>query len=143
MGRKVGGSVVPLPVEAGELGRHLTQCGLPGPRPTSIPIVILIHPAIWPHVGRKLSGEEAVPLSGGEMLGPIQPDVAWAEAYVRTKWHLDPSSRLSTIDMDQKLGSCCAPLGGWKLSSHLTMQNGPRPTSVPSCIWIRADVCPQ
>ena len=30
--------------------------------------------------------------------------VAWAEAYLRNKWHLDPSSHLATIDMGLKLG---------------------------------------
>jgi len=43
--------------------------------------------------------------------------VAWAEAYRRTKWHLDPSSRLATIDMGRKLGAL--PLWG-ELGSHLT-----------------------
>jgi len=28
---------------------------------------------------------------------PIQRNVAWDEAYIRTKWHLDPSNRLTTI----------------------------------------------
>jgi len=31
-------------------------------------------------------------------------NVAWAEAYLRTKWHLDPPNRLATIDMGRKLG---------------------------------------
>ena len=31
-------------------------------------------------------------------------NVAWAEAYLRTQWHHDPSSRLTTTDMGQKLG---------------------------------------
>jgi len=41
--------------------------------------------------------------------------VAWAEAYLRTKWHLDRSSRFATIDMGQNLGGeLCPPpfLGG-------------------------------
>ena len=29
--------------------------------------------------------------------------IARAEAYLRTKWHLDPSSRLATIDIGPKL----------------------------------------
>jgi len=37
--------------------------------------------------------------------------VAWAEAYLHTKWHLDPSSRLATIDMVRKLGAL-HPFGG-------------------------------
>ena len=27
----------------------------------------------------------------------IKYNVAWAEAYLHTKWHLDPSNRLATI----------------------------------------------
>ena len=42
MGRKLGG----LWQFLGELGPHLAQ--LPGPKPTSIPSGILIHPVVWP-----------------------------------------------------------------------------------------------
>jgi len=40
--------------------------------------------------------------------------VAWAEAYIRTKWYADPSSSLATIDMGRKVGAA-VPLsvGGW------------------------------
>jgi len=31
--------------------------------------------------------------------------VAWAEAYLRAKWHLDPSSRLATR-RGPKIGGC-------------------------------------
>jgi len=34
-------------------------------------------------------------------LGPIKHNVVWAEAYLHTKWHLDPSSHLATTDMDK------------------------------------------
>jgi len=34
----------------------------------------------------------------------MQQNVTWVEAYLPTKWHLDPSSRLATRDMDRKLG---------------------------------------
>jgi len=50
-------------------------------------------------MGRKVGA--AVPLFGGE---------AWAEAYLLTKWHLDPSSRLAKTDMGRKLGA--VPLWG-------------------------------
>jgi len=36
--------------------------------------------------------------------------------YLRTKWHLDPFSRLATTDMGRKLGGC-AP---WRLGPYLT-----------------------
>jgi len=45
--------------------------------------------------------------------------VVWAEAYLRTKWHLDPGSHLVTTDMGRKLGGC-APLGEGQLDPHLT-----------------------
>jgi len=38
----------------------------------------------------------AVPHMGGSWV-PIQHNVAWAEAYLHTKWHLDPSNHLATI----------------------------------------------
>jgi len=49
-------------------------------------------------------------------LSPIYHSVAWAEAYIHTKWHLDPSRRLPTTDMGRKLGGC-APLV--ELGPHL------------------------
>ena len=45
--------------------------------------------------------------------------MAWAEAYLHTKWHLNPSSRLATTDMGRKLGGC-APLGERELCPHQT-----------------------
>jgi len=45
--------------------------------------------------------------------------VAWAEVYLRTNWHLDPSSRLATIDMGQKLGAL-PPFEEGELGPHLT-----------------------
>jgi len=57
-------------------------------------------------MGRKLG---AVPLFGGKM-GSHVTQCNLAEAYLRTKWHLDPSSRLATTDMGRKLGA--VPLWG-------------------------------
>ena len=36
--------------------------------------------------------------------------VAWAEAYLHTKWHLDASSRLATIEMAENWGGGLRPL---------------------------------
>ena len=66
-------------------------------------------------IGRKLG--EAVPLLGEWSLVPIEHNVAWAEAYFRTKWHLDPSNRVATTDMGRKLGA--VPLLG-ELGLHIT-----------------------
>ena len=41
---------------------------------------------------------------------PIKHKVAWAEAYLHTKWHLDASSRLATIEMGRKLGGGLHPV---------------------------------
>jgi len=46
-------------------------------------------------------------LSGeGELGSNIRPCV-WAEVYLHTKWHLDPSSRLATTDMGRKVEVLC------------------------------------
>jgi len=45
--------------------------------------------------------------------------VAWAKAYLHTKWHLDLPSRLVKIDMGGKVGGCCAPFWGGELGRHL------------------------
>jgi len=67
--------------------------------------------------------------------------VAWAEAYLRTKWHLDPSSRLATIDIGQKWG-IVVPL--WRelgdLVPHLTqcgLSRGLPPYQLASYIHIQ------
>jgi len=43
------------------------------------------------------------PFSGDSWV-PIKHKVAWAEAYLRTKWHLSPSNHLATTDIGRKLG---------------------------------------
>ena len=44
-------------------------------------------------------------------------NVAWAEVSLPTKWQLDLSSRLATIDMGRKVGLLCPFFGA---GSHLT-----------------------
>jgi len=53
----------------------------------------------------------------GELV-PHVTQCAWAKAYLYTKWHFDPSSCLSTINMDWKVGLC--PFLGKELGPHLT-----------------------
>jgi len=62
----------------------------------------------------------AVPLWRGE-LGLCLHNVAWADVYFRTNWHLHSSSRLTTIDMGRKL--VVVPLLGGELGSHLTQSH--------------------
>ena len=51
---------------------------------------------VWPQETWAENYGVTVPLSVGDWL-PIQHNVACAEAYLRTKWHLDPSNHLATI----------------------------------------------
>ena len=53
---------------------------------------------------------------------------------LRTKWHLDLSSRLATINMGRKVRA--VPLFRGARSPSSTMLPGPRPTSTPSGILI-------
>ena len=50
----------------------------------------------------------------------IYHKVGWAEAYICTKWHLDASSRLATIEMGRKLErGLCPPFGEGEPGLHL------------------------
>jgi len=53
-------------------------------------------------MSRKLGGSAPY---GEKSWIPMQHSVAWVEAYLHTKWRLDPSSRLATINMGRKLGA--------------------------------------
>jgi len=44
----------------------------------------------------------------GDRAGSPSNNMAWAEAYLPTKWHLDPSNRLAAI-MTQAENWGCAP----------------------------------
>jgi len=62
------------------------------------------------------------PFRGGE-LGPRLSQCGQVRGLpMRAKFHLDPSSRLATIDMGQKLGrGLCPFFWGGELSSHRTV----------------------
>jgi len=61
----------------------------PGPKPTSVPSGILIHPAVWPQqMGRKLG---AVPLLGRK-LGPHLTRCGRGGGLRPSKFHLDPAT---------------------------------------------------
>ena len=70
------------------------------------------------------------------------PHLAQCGLDLHAKCHLDPSSRLATIDMGRKLGA--PPFwGGEAGSPSNTMSLGPRPTLVPSGILIHPAIWPQ
>jgi len=93
MGRKFGKGAL-SPFWEGQLGPHLNPKSL-GPRPSSIPSGIVIHPAIWPQQIWAENWETVHP--GGRELGPIRHNVARAEAYLHAKFHLDPSNGLAAV----------------------------------------------
>jgi len=56
-----------------------------------------------------------------KIMGLVVYNVAWIEAYLRTKWHLDPSRRLATISIRRKMGRAVPPfVGEEELGPHLT-----------------------
>jgi len=68
----------------------------PGPRPTSEPNgILMIDPTVWP---QQTWAENwgLCPLLWGIWV-PTSHNVAWTGAYLRAKFHLDPSNRLATI----------------------------------------------
>ena len=70
--------------------------------------------------------------------------LTWAEAYLRTKWHLDASSSLVTIKNGPKIGGLCPLFWGRGAGSpSSTMWPRPRPTSTPIAILIHPAVQPQ
>ena len=67
--------------------------------------------------------------------------VDWAEAYLHTKWHVDPCSHLAATDMGRKyLGLC--PFRGAGSPSN-TVARAEAYTCMPSFILIRPSVWPQ
>ena len=104
----------------------------PGSRPISIRSGILIHSTVWPQLIWVENWGLCSHFWGGR-LGPYLHNMAWAEAYRRTKWHLDPSSRLATIDMGRKLGAVPPPFWEGERSRHLTQCRMGR--GLPSTKW--------
>ena len=86
---------------------------------------------------------ELCPLFWEKEAGSPSNTIAWAEVYCRTKWHLNPSSSLSTTDIGRKMEGLSPFLGGGAGSPSNTMSPGLRPTSVPSGILIHPAVWPQ
>ena len=105
----------------------------PGPRSTSVPSGILIHPAVRPQQ-TWVENWGLCPLG----MGGSPSNTVWPGPMPTSKWHLDPSSRLATIRAPK--------IGGYTLfggAGSNTMSPEPRPTSVPSGILIHRAVLPQ
>ena len=85
-----------------DMGRKLGAgfpCNImwPGPRPTCIPSGVLINANVWPQQTCAENWGAVPPFLGEQELGPILHSVAWAEAYLHAKFHLDPCNRLATV----------------------------------------------
>jgi len=142
MDRKEGGCCA---LFAGEGSWVPSNTMWPGPRSTSVPSGVFIDLAVSPQETSAKNWLRAVPffLGGGSWV-PIEHKVAWSEAYLHTKWHLNPSSHLATTDMGPKLGDGDVPLWGKGAGSPSnTMWPELRYTGTPSFILIRLAVWPQ
>jgi len=96
---------------------------------------------VWPQEAWAEKWGAAVPLSVGGLDPHLTQCGQGRGLYLRTRWYLDPSSRLATRDMSRKLGLCPPFFFGGGLGSHLTqMWPGRRPTSVPSVMLIHPTV---
>ena len=92
----------------------------PRPRFTSIPSAVLIHPAVWSQQTWAEIGWLCPPLFfGGGAGSPSSTMWPGSEAHLRAKCHLDPSSRLATIDMSRTLWALSSFWRG-ELGFHLT-----------------------
>ena len=112
---KLGG--LPLLWGRRELWPHLTQWRLGRALPPYQVASWFIQP--FGHKRHRPKIEwEAVPFFW-DGVGSLLKAVAWAEAYLHTKWHLSPSSHLATTDIGWKLVGC-APLGEGQLGPHQT-----------------------
>ena len=71
----------------------------PGPSPSSVSSGILIHAAIWPQQiwAENLGALPPPPLRGAGDGSPSNAMWPGAEAYLRVKFHIDPSNRLATV----------------------------------------------
>jgi len=107
----------------------------PGPKPTSMPSAILMHPAVWPQrTWAENWGGGSVPFLGMGQLGSDLTQSLLGRGL---------SSHLATTDMGQKLARLC-PFGGAVAGSPSnTMWPGPRPTCMPSFILIHPTIWPQ
>jgi len=89
-------------------------------------------------MGRKVGGSFALFFGGA-----VSPSNTMAEAYLRTKWRLDPPSLLAATDMRRKLGAVLLFLGGGAGCPPNTMWPRPRPTSISTGIVIHPTAWPQ
>jgi len=113
----VGGLLCPFPgaVPAQESWAP-SNAMLPVPWSTSVSSGVLNHPAVWPQ--QTWAEKWGLLCSSPWRSWSPSNSMVWAEANLCTKCHLDPSSRLATTEIGQKLWGSVPLLG--ELSLHLT-----------------------
>jgi len=81
------------------------------------------------------------------IVGLVAYSITWAEAYLRTKWNLDPSLIFQPFGHNRHglkiAGGLLSPFFGGHGCPSKTMWPGPRPTAIPSGILIHPAVWPQ
>ena len=92
-------------------------------------------------MGRKLGAMP--PFWGSGEMGPHLTQCRLGRGQPCNKWHLDPSSPLTTIGIGQKSVGYAPFRGRGSGSLSNTMSPGPRPTSIPCGILIRPAVWTQ
>ena len=105
-GWKLGGGLCPF---WGELGPHLTQCGLGWGLPSYQVASWSIQLFADNRHGPKIWGRAVPRTFGGAGLHLTHCCLGWGLPPVPTKWHLDPSSHLFTTDMSRKWGEGLYP----------------------------------
>jgi len=136
MGRKLG--TVSL---WGELGPHVTQCSWGWGLPQYQVAPWSMQP--FGHNTWAKTGGCCAPFGGERSSHLTQCRLGRGLDYLPTKWNLNPSSHLSTTDMDWKLGLFPFFWWGGAWSPFKTMWLGPRPTSMPSLFFSHRTVLPQ
>jgi len=147
-GRKVA-AVVPLSVGGAEFP-SITMW--PGPRATSVPSGILIHPAVWHNRHGPKSWGCCATYFWGRWVTPHLTHCRLGRGlppYQVASWSIQPfghNRHGPKIEGDClcKIALIRAPfLGGGAGSPFNTMWPGPRPTSLPGGIFIYPTLCPQ
>jgi len=120
----------------GEWGLHPTQCGLGWGLLLYQVASSSMQPFGHSRHGPKTGG--CAPFRGE--LGPYLTQRSLGRGLPLYKWHLDPSSRLTTVDMGRKLGEGLCPFWGDLGPPSNTKSPEPRPAIIPSGILVHPGV---
>jgi len=114
----------------------------PGPKFTSVPSGLLVHPAVWP---QRTWAENwgLYPFRGGGAGSSSNTMSPRLRLYLRTKWHLILIYPAVGLNRHGPKLCGCALLGRGAGSPSNTMLPGPRPNCTPSGTLTHRAVWPQ